>query len=173
MRVGHVAESLAGTPQSHGQEVQHPFPFLPQHGHLFLRSPCAHGELHSHAVHAAEEGSLHAIVVVPREFLRERRESELCCRLLRRHPDALVWTAPQWTSRAGTVWHGRGWFPLTTDQWSRLRDAHANHIFISEYSATLKKRQRNLVTTLYHVLERDMFGPAHAHRQREDGQHQQ
>jgi len=105
-----------------------------------------------YVVHAAEEGALHAIVVAPRESIRQRRIFDP---LLRRHPDAVVWVAPQSTSRTGKTWHGRGWFPLTADEWSRLRDANAHQIFLSEYSIT-KKRQRDLVTALYGMLESDL-----------------
>ena len=103
---------------------------------------------------AVEEGKLHAIVVVPRECIRESREYEP---LLRRHPDAVVWVAPQWTSRTGKVWRSSGSFPLTADEWLRLRDVGEHHIFLSEHRASTRKRRRDLVTALHGILERYVF----------------
>ena len=92
---------------------------------------------------------LHAILVVPRTSIQQRLELEP---ILLRHPNAVAWVAPQSTSRTGNTWRGRGWFPLTHDEWLRLRDANRHQVFLSDCSA-MKKRQRDLVNALYGMLK--------------------
>ena len=99
------------------------------------------------AVYTTAEGLLSAIVVAPRGSVHDL---ELLCR----HPDAVVWVAPQWVTRTGKVWRGRGWFPLTADEWSRLCESNVHRIFLSDCTT---RRQCDLVVALYDMLERDVI----------------